>query len=195
MKKLVLIIIMAIVTSGCATLSKPGAPFYEMGQKKKLSGAMTLLQQGKTTDAADHLAVIVKDPPVPGVTDQALFLLSVLRLGPGGEKNGTASGKSDLDRLVKEYPASPWAPLASTLSDFITTTGNRLHDDSKLKELILAQSRENKELKERNIALSKEQRTLKDSNLSLLKENAELRANLEKLKTIDLDLERRPKRR
>jgi len=49
-------------------------------------------------------------------------------------------------------------------------------------------------LKERNLTLSREQRLLKESNLSLSKENAELRQSVEKMKSLDLDLESRPKR-
>jgi hypothetical protein len=194
MKKFALIMILVIGLGGCTTLTKPGAPFYSMGQKRKLSSALSLIQQRKTADASELLTAICKEPPVPGVTDEALFRLSLLHLESDIEANGTAKSKSDLDRLVKEYPDSTWVQPASTLSEFLSATDNKLQHDGKLKELIISLTRENRELKERNFVLSKEQRVLKDSNLSLLKENTELRQNVEKLKTIDLDLEKRPKR-
>ncbi len=201
MKKFALIIILVIGLNGCATLSKPGAPFYGMGQKKKLSSALTFLQQGKTADAAELLSAICEEPGVPGVTDEALFRLSVLRLGSGMETTAVEQSKNDLVRLEKEYPSSSWVPLASTLREFLASTNNKLGREKKLKELNQSLSRENRELKEtnrelkeHNISLSKEQRVLKDSNLSLLKENAELRQSVEKMKSLDLDLERRPKR-
>lgn len=201
MKKLALTIILVIGLSGCATLTKPGGPFYGTGQKNKLSGALTLLQQGKSADAAEVLTAICEEPGVPGVTDEALFRLSVLRLGSVMEANVVEQSKHDLERLEKEYPSSSWVPLASTLREFLASTNNKLLREKKLKDQNLSLSRENRDLKEENRglkehnnSLSKEQRLLKESNLSLLKENAELRQNVEKMKTIDLDLERRPKR-
>ncbi len=183
-------------------MSKPGGPFYGSGQKNKLADALALIQQGKKADGAEILAAICKEPPVPGVTDEALFRLSVLRLESGANANSIAQSKRDLDRLVREYPGSSWAPPASALSGFLSRIDNKLQhlqqdlqQDGKLKEAIISLTKENRELKERNAVLSKEQKVLKESNLSLVKENAELRQNVEKLKYIDIDLERRPRRR
>lgn len=191
---------LVIGVGGCAALTKPGAPLYDMGQKNKLSTALELQGQGKKAEAFELLTAICKEPGVPGVTDEALFRLSVLRLGAAGETNGVAQSKKDLERLAKEYPSSTWAPLASALGDFLASTNNRLQREKKLKDLNLSLSRENRDLKEENrelkqhnFSLSKEQRGLKESNLSLLKENAELRQSVEKMKSLDLDLETRPK--
>ncbi len=198
MRNFALIITVVIGLSGCATLSEPGGPFYGAEQKKMLSDAVLLLQQGKTARAAELLTAVCKAPPVPGVTDEALFRLGVLRLGSGDETKKITQSRSYLNRLVKEFPDSSWTPQASTLSGFLAGTDNRLQQiqqESRLKEVIISLTKENRELKERNASLLKEQRILKDSNLSLLKENTELRQNVEKLKYIDLDLERRPRRR
>ncbi|HET6420945.1 MAG TPA: hypothetical protein VFG19_12345 [Geobacteraceae bacterium] len=196
MRKIALIIILAFGLGGCATLSQPGGPFYGVEQKKMLSDAVILLQQGKKARAAELLAAVCKAPPVPGVTDEALFRLGVLRLGPGDESKTITQSRNYLNRLVKEFPDSSWTPPALTLSGFLAGTDNKLQQlqqDGKLKEVIISLTKENRELKERNASLLKEQRVLKDSNLSLLKENTELRQNVEKLKYIDLDLERRPR--
>lgn len=198
MRKFALLITLAVGLGGCATLSEPGGPFYGVEQKKMLSDAVILLQQRKTARATELLTAVCKAPPVPGVTDEALFRLGVLRLGSGDESKTITQSRSYLNRLVKEFPDSSWTPPASTLSGFLAGTDNKLQQhqqESKLREVIISLTKENRELKDRNASLLKEQRILKDSNLSLLKENTELRQNVEKLKYIDLDLERRPGRK
>lgn len=194
MMKLALIIMLVIGLGGCVTMTDPVVPAYGMEQKNKFSTALELLRQGNRAGAAELLAAICKEPEVPGVTDEALFRLSILRLGQAGDSSGVAQSKNDLERLKKEFPSSSWAPLASTLGDLLAKTNNKAQREKKLKELNSTLSKENRDLKERNLTLSREQRLLKESNLSLSKENAELRQSVEKMKSLDLDLESRPKR-
>lgn len=166
MIKQILIIILAFGTGGCAAMSQPVGILYRSGQERKLARAVTLVEQGKLSAAAELLAAVSAEPGVAGVTDEALFRLSLLRLMAGPEKNGMPRAHHDLERLKKEYPASSWAPLASSLTEFLATTDDLRQQNRKLKEL----------------------------NLSLTKENRELRQSIEQLKNLELELGRGNKR-
>jgi hypothetical protein len=188
MKKSFLIIFLALEMSGCATLTKPGGVLYHSSQKVKLSRAVTLLEQGKTMAAAELLAAICADPGVPGVTDEALFRLSLLQLESNQEKNGTIKAQNNLERLQKEYPSSSWTPLASSLSEFLSTTDDVRQQNRKFEELNLSLTKEQRVFKEQKRSLAKENSDLKEQNLSLTKENLELRQGIEKLKALELEL-------
>ena len=152
--------------SGCASLNQKGGIFHRYGQEKKLDKAVTLLKDGKISEATKLLTAICSESGVPGVTDEALFRLSLLRLESIQEKNGTLKAQHDLERLQKEYPSSSWTPLASSLSEFLSSADDVRQQDRKLKEL----------------------------NLSLTKENKELRESIEKLKNLELEMGRGTKR-
>ena len=162
MKKYILIIATALALSGCATLTRPGGAFYSSAQENKLDRAVTLLKQGKTSAAEGLLSAICSGPGVAGVTDEALFRLSLLHLGSGQEKNGATQALHNLERLRKEYPNSPWAPIAASMTEFLASADDLRQQGKKLKEL----------------------------NLSLTKENKELRQSIDQLKTLELELGR-----
>ena len=106
------------------------------------------------------MAAISAEQGVPGVTDEALFRLSLLRLGSVQDKNVVFQTKHNLERLQKEYPASSWTPLASSLAEFIDSD-----DDVRLQA-----------------------RKLKDLNGALTKENRDLHTSIEKLKNLELEM-------
>jgi len=166
MIKYTLIIILVLTMSGCASLNQKGGIIHQFGQERKLAKAVTLLKDRKTAEATALLTAICSENGVPGVTDEALFRLSLLRLGSIQEKNGVTQAQHDLERLKKEYPSSSWTPLASSLSEFLSSADDVRQQDRKLKDL----------------------------NLSLTKENKELRESIEKLKNLELEMGRGTKR-
>jgi hypothetical protein len=166
MKKHILIITAALALSGCATLTRPGGALYPSAQENKLDRAVTLLKQGKTSAAEGLLSAICAGRGVAGVTDEALFRLSLLQLGSGQEKNGVTQALHNLERLKKEYPASSWIPLSAGLADFLASADEVRQQNRKLKEL----------------------------NSNLTKENKDLSQSIEKLKTLELELGRGNKR-
>ncbi|HEX8960932.1 MAG TPA: hypothetical protein VF775_05100 [Geobacteraceae bacterium] len=133
MKKLILIMMAALALSGCATLEKPGGVLYRSGQGKKLARVENLLKHGKTSAATKLLAEICTEPGVPGVTDEALIRLSLLKLAAGQQ------ARRDLERLTKEYPTSSWAPLAANLIEHLDAADDAREQNRKL-------TKENKEL-------------------------------------------------
>jgi hypothetical protein len=176
--------------NGCATLTKPGAPFYGMGQKDKLATASMLQKQGKTSESKNLLSEICAEPAVPGVTDEALFRLAILRLGSEFEADNIEKCKKELDRLAQDFPSSSWTQLALPLRNFLASSGKALKQGKKLSEQNKSLSKENRELKDNSLSMAKELRNVKEINASLSKENSGLRQRVEKLKSIDLDMEK-----
>jgi outer membrane protein assembly factor BamD (BamD/ComL family) len=158
MKRYLLTIYLAMAMGGCATMTKPGGILYRTAQENKLARATKLMGERKSATAAELLASVCSEPGIEGVTDEALFRLGVLRL----ESNQEKQAQHDLERLKKEYPKSPWAPMAASLTEFLSST-----DD-----------------------MRQQGRRLKEQNLSLTKENKELHQSIDQLKSLELELGR-----
>jgi hypothetical protein len=155
MMRSVLVVILAALMSGCAAMTGPGGLFYGQTQQMRLSRAVTLVEDGQTAPAEKLLAGICAEKGVPGVTDEALFRLSLLRLGAGPTSDGMLEARQNLERLRKEYPSSAWTPLGAQLARFLTATGEVQQQEAKLKELVLSLTKENRELHQRLDMLKK----------------------------------------
>ena len=203
MRRYLVIVILTWVTAGCATLAGPGGIFHKQSLELKLSKAVSLQKQGDSAAAADLLAEICADKPVQGVTDEALFRLSLLRLGRG-EVEQTVK---DLKHLTSRYPASTWAMPAANLTLFLASVNDTpqpvvgMDEETStlelqrgvLNEMNLALNKRMNSLKEVNLSQKKELAALKESNHALAQENRELRQTIEKLKAVELELRAVPK--
>lgn len=164
MRKGVIFCVALSLCSGCATTrTGEGSLMQRYTGSKQLAQAEDMLDKGDTRGAARTLAAIISGPPVPGVTDEALFRLALLTLKPGLEKPASAQGQQLLKRLGKDYPGSQWTLLAAPVNELIDAA-----EDSR---------RQNK--------------SLKGTNQSLAKEIKELSESIERLKRLDQELERK----
>ena len=170
MKKLALAAIVALMTTGCATSQHGGFVFIDhFSQQRKLAAAVSQIEKGKVGAATDTLTALCAENGVDGITDEALFRLSLLQLKAAGDKDYLQSQQT-LERLHKEYPKSPWAIQSAQLLDLVNAASEQRH--------------QNRNLRANNQSLTKE-------NQSLIKENKELRQNMEQLKHLDLKLEQK----
>lgn len=171
-RTIIIVLIMACL-SGCATVQKSlEGHRLRTAQQEKLVQAVKLIERGNTEKAATVLKAIVSAPGMPGVTDEALFRLGLLSVPPDLEREEISNALKYLERLQKEYPISPWATQAASLTDFLASVPSRVQSTTELRRQI---------------------KTLKDLNLSLTRENKEMRLNIEKIKTLDLELEKKAK--
>ena len=180
MKTFFIIFIATLALSGCAGKNRNNGLLYRFSQERKMSEAVKLMEAGNEAAADRLLTEITAAEGVPGVTDEALFRLSLIHLRPGMEKDGTAQTQKKLEQLLKEYPDSGWARMAWPLTEFLTSVEDLRHQNRNLRILNLSLNRENKE-----------QQHLKNLNISLTKENRELKQNIERLKHLDLELEQK----
>jgi hypothetical protein len=137
-------------------------------QERRFAGALEFLRTGREQEACDLLELVVAGPPRSGVTDEALFRLSLLYLRDEGGK-GSVRTQELLKRLLDEFPSSIWAHQGAPLAAYLTGV---------------------RTLKDRQ----REVRTLKELNLSLSRDNREMRQSIERLKSLDLELEKKIKR-
>lgn len=137
-------------------------------QERRFAGALEFLRSGREQEARDLLDQVVAGPSRSGVTDEALFRLSLLYLRDEGGK-GPARTQELLERLLEEFPRSIWAHQGAPLVAYLSGV---------------------KALKDRQ----REVRTLRELNLSLSRDNREMRQSIERLKSLDLELEKKIKR-
>lgn len=184
--KLAALALCLLGAGGCSTLKSffdgfPGqgktdaaAPAPVQGDPEELlEKARVLLAKGDTDQARKVLKPIPAAAKQPGITDQALFHLGILTLKEESESGTYTQSRQLFEQISREYPHSVWATEAGALAQFLT------------------------ELSQAQLAFDKMKRqvkTLKDSNLSLTRENKEMRLNIEKLKSLDLELEQKSRR-
>lgn len=179
-KQIVLVIVVALLplVSGCSyfgwkkyVVTVPAgdsSPPSVADQERRFAGALEFLKTSNEQAARDLLEQVVEGPSRVGLTDEALFRLSVLSLREEGNK-GTARSIELLERLKTEFPQSLWTHQAAPLSAYLTSV---------------------KSLRDRQ----REVKTLKELNLSLSRDNREMRQSIERLKSLDLELEKKIKR-
>jgi hypothetical protein len=180
MKKLATTILLALGLSACSTLNMGDDQYiFRHNQLKKLDTAVKLQKEGKLPAAVESLKALCAERGIPGVTDEALFRLSMLYLidGLDNDKESIQLAQHYNERLRKEYAYSSWAGMATPVAELLSTT-------AELRRHVQQSKNQNQTLSKENQALSKE-------NQALAKETQELRQSIEKLKRLDLELEQK----
>ncbi len=148
MKKYCILLILGFSIYGCAAFHKYGTTggslFYAESQAEKLETARKLLRNDRVQSATQVLVGICSAKGVPGVTDEALFRLSLIYLDAGQTKNDISQAQETLEKLMHDYPASSWSPHAAALVELIATLNRKI-----------------KSLKGENITLEKKNRELR----------------------------------
>src|SRR5512133_1071322 len=137
-------------------------------QERQFAGALEFIRKGNEQAARDLFERVVEEPARSGVTDEALFRLSILYLREDANR-GTMRSLELLERLKKEFPQSLWTHQAAPLGVYLVGV---------------------KTLRDRQ----REVKTLKEQNFSLSRDNREMRQSIERLKSLDIELEQKIKR-
>ncbi len=141
MKKFIVLLVTTACINGCATFQKHGV--YGNSQAANLEKAKKLLREDKVQSATQILAGISSAKGVPGVTDEALFRLSLIYLDAGQAKNDTSRAQETLEKLMRDYPKSSWRPHAAALEDLIANLNRKIRN---LRGENLTLEKKNKEL-------------------------------------------------
>jgi hypothetical protein len=180
MRKLAIIILCTMGLNACASLNLGDMNVvYRHNQQQKLDAAIALQKAGKISSAVESFKALCAERGLQGITDEALFRLSILYLDNGldNDREFIQLAQQNMDRLKKEYPASSWTAMAEPISVLL----------SNIAEL----RRQNLNSKNQNQALSKENQALSKENQALSKENQELKESIEKLKRLDVELDKK----
>ncbi len=170
------IMLLAIGLNGCASLNLPWShsppPVSKeeaalRQQERTFSGALQFLKSGQMEEAQQGLEQVITGSKRGGITDEALFRLALIYLSDGAE--GAIKSGQLLDRLANEFPVSLWTHQAEPLTIFLKSVA-RLRSQQK------------------------ELKTLRERNYSLTRDNREMRQNIERFKSLDLELEQRIRR-
>lgn len=148
--------------------TKDLASFASSDQERNFAKALEFIHKGNEPAARDLFERVLEEPSRSGVTDEALFRLSILYLREDASK-GTVRAQELLERLKKEFPRSLWTHQAAPLGVYLAGV---------------------KTLRDRQ----RDVKTLKEHNLSLSRDNREMRQSIERLKALDLELEQKIKR-
>jgi uncharacterized protein YceK len=175
MKHLSVLLLLTILLAGCASTRPPTRIAYGQRQAQRLAAAAQLLARDETRGATNLLTSICMEPAVPGVTDEALFRLSLVQMGSATEVEGLRSARQTMERLRREYPTSSWSKQAAPLLALMTTQSEQQRTS---RELLRAKV----EVETLNLSLGAE-------NKRLTLERDELREKLDRLKGLDLELE------
>ena len=179
-KKMAMICILFLVPllHGCSQLgakmsvvsvsAEDSAPTPIPVQERRFAGALELLRAGNEPAARELFERVVDDSPRSGLTDEALFRLSLLVLRDENGK-GTTRSLELIERLKNEFPQSIWTHQAASLGVYLIGV---------------------RSIRDRQ----REIKTLKEHNLSLSRDNREMRQSIERLKSLDLELEQKIKR-
>ena len=152
-----LLAVSSLLFAGCTGLG------WQSRQERQLNASLEMLKAGEVRRSHDLLEEVVNAPTKSGVTDEALFRLSLLLITEEIGAKSAPRAQALLERLRKEYPESSWTPHATLLLGWLTSPkGGRDRDREQINHL--------------------------------LRENRELRQNIERLKDLDLEMEKKRKR-
>lgn len=151
--------------TGCGGMLGKGVTREVSEARQKLTNAVNMIRSGLENEARYYLEQVIAHPGENGVTDEALFRLALLKLNDG-DLGGGKSSVALLERLRSSYPASVWTRQAGPLHSHLMNVKNIRN-------------------REREIT------NLHDKNLSLSKDVRELRQMIERLKSLDLELEQK----
>lgn len=175
MKRAAGYLIIGLMLAGCSHIPFHGFNGSATGSyRNKLEAATSALEGGKTKQATTLLKDICAHSSIPGVTDEALFRLSLLQLSDEESDSDHAPPRKLLARLKKEFPRSQWTTLSRPLLEL-------LDDMEELRS-------QNQNLR---IINSREMKNIKGLNESLIKQNRDLQQTIERIKALDLELERK----
>ena len=162
-------LLILFLLSGCATVRETVDRVIKPSPANRLDAAIAMIEKNDSAGAMSLLESVTNDNSKPGVTDEALFRLALLQLKGTVDRDSALQPLRMLERLQRDYPESPWTAQSTPLRQMLATIARRGDSD---------------------ISLRRQVKSLKEQNLSIIRENQELRQTIDRLKRLDLELER-----
>src|SRR6267143_6884739 len=177
MRRLVLVLTLGALCVGCAAVDWLRARPEERSESAQpLARADELVRQGQPGSARDLYAQIAAMPERDALHARALYNLARLYVDPSSGLRDYRAAKLAFERLLTGYPRGEWAPDArawhAALAELVAREAELVARES---ELVVREA----------------QRVVREAAAARLRnEAAKLAADLQRLKRIDLKLER-----
>ena len=178
MKWLTVICFLSLVFCSCAVQNNHSD--LKLNHTAQFNSVVQLIEKKNIAEAEKELESILSGPPSQGVSDEALYRLGLIRLGDNNGDEQIQKSLQLLQLLVKVFPSSQWTYMAKPVIELVNNEENLKKQIKNLKGLIAAQAKENNDLK-----------IQKSSFLAVQRENKELKQRLERLKELDIQLEKK----
>ena len=185
MKRLIVVLALGTLFAGCAALDWfRDTPEGRSEPARLVARADELVRQGQPSAARDLYAQVVAGGARGAVHAQALYNLARLYVDPSSGLRDYRSAKLAFERLLTEYPNGEWAPAArawhAALAELVAREAELVAREAELAA------------REAELVVREAQRVVREAEAARLRnEAAKLAADLQRLKRIDLKLERR----
>ena len=182
MRRLVVVVILAALTSGCSTLGKLGVAPPPPSEAATLTArAEQLARDGQPVVARDLFARVAQESTRDAAHARALHGLARLYVDPGSGLRDHRAAQAAFRRLLAEYPGGEWEAEARAWDAALSELMARQRD-------LAAREAEVARLRGEAAKLAAD----RDTEVARLRgEAAKMAADLQRLKRIDLNLERR----
>ena len=178
MRRLVIALALGAVCAGCAPANWFRDRVEPLPQAAQLmADADELVREGRPSAARDLYDRVVREPARDAVHARALYNLARLYVSPSSEVHDRRAAHAAFGRLLTEYPTGEWESDARAWRGALAE--------------LLAREAEAVRLKTEATKLRADLLAGEAKATRLREEAAKLRADLERLKRIDLNLERR----
>jgi tetratricopeptide (TPR) repeat protein len=123
--RLPLFALLGLLVTGCGLPLPPPIERYQAGQR--LARADELVRAGRYQDARDTYLRLLEEHPTFPAADHALFSLGRLHALPDNPNRDYREAHRAFDRLVTEFPQSPWTEEARPWRDLLAALIERGH--------------------------------------------------------------------
>jgi len=190
-------VVLMLLLAGCSALPLPGAE--RRASEALLSRGDELSASGRYAEAAGAYRQVVETNGVPELRARALFELGRLANEPGNPDRDAAAASAYFDRLRREHPTSNWAPYARAWRETLEELSRTRSETARIEQEVAWLRQQVRELSATNRELTAAGRELTRLRLRLAeaeREAASLREDLDRLKALELELDRlrRPRR-
>lgn len=171
MKKVVVAVMLGALCAGCAGLDRLRArPEAPSEPARLVARAETLARQGQSSEARNLYARVVAEPARDALHAKALYSLGRLQVDPSSGLRDYGAAQATFKRFLSEYPGHEWESEARAWSAVLAELAGR----------------------EAELTARASELAAREAEVARLRhEAAKVGADLQRLKRIDLNLERR----
>jgi hypothetical protein len=199
MRRLVVVLALGALCSGCAVAGWfRDTVGTRSGAAQLVARADEMVRDGQPGAAREIYARVVAEAPRDAVHARALHRLARLHVDPSSEIRDYGAARLSFERLLTEYPTSEWESDArawhAALAELETRETELAAREAELaaRDALLAARRAELAARDAELAARQAELMAREAETARLKsEVAKLGADLQRLKRIDLNLERR----